>query len=58
MPRLQRGAFLVLCSLALLGCASANQRRTTDGFFDPYVVTLDLQAARQTATAVALLRAA
>jgi len=48
---LQRWAFLLPCTLALLACASANQRRATEGYFDPYVITLDLEAARQTDTA-------
>jgi hypothetical protein len=48
MRHLHRWAFVLPCSLTLLGCASANQRRTTDGYFDPYVITLDLQAALQT----------
>jgi hypothetical protein len=48
---LQRWAFLLPCTLALLACASASQRRATDGYFDPYVITLDLQAQRQTDTA-------
>jgi hypothetical protein len=51
MRYLHRYAFPLLCALALLGCASANQRHATDGYFDPYVISLDLQAARQTATA-------
>jgi hypothetical protein len=55
---LQRWAFLVPCTLALLACASANQRHATDSYFDPYVITLDLQAARQTDTAFAFIRAA
>jgi hypothetical protein len=48
MHPLHRGAFVLTCALTLLGCASANQRRTTDGYFDPYVITLDLQAALRT----------
>jgi hypothetical protein len=51
MRHLQGCAFLLLCAPALLGCASANQRHATDGYFDPYVITLDLQAARQAAGA-------
>jgi hypothetical protein len=47
---LHRSAFVLPCALALLGCASANQRRA-DGYFDPYVITLDLQEARQRDTA-------
>jgi hypothetical protein len=51
MRRLRRRAFLLPCALALLACASATQRRTTDGYRDPYVLTLDLQAALRTDTA-------
>lgn len=47
----RRWAFLLPCALTLLGCASTAQRRKTDGYFDPYVITLDLEAARQTDTA-------
>jgi hypothetical protein len=49
MRYLQGCAFLLLCAPALLGCASANQRHATDGYFDPYVITLDLQAAERAA---------
>ena len=51
MRYLQRCALVLPCALALLACASATQRHATDGYFDPYVITLDLQAARQTAAA-------
>ena len=56
MRPLRRWAFVLPCALTLLGCASAS-RRATDGYFDPYVITLDLQAARQ-ADAAPHIRAA
>jgi hypothetical protein len=44
MRLLRRWALVLPCALTLLACASAS-RRATEGYFDPYVVTLDLQAA-------------
>jgi len=47
---LRRWAFVLPCAVTVIGCASATQRRTTDGYRDPYVLTLDLQAALRTDT--------